>query len=54
MRGPGVVETLVNQYKIDNTYNCKAMSWTTSGTVGFLFRQFVFGDCEFSKAGMFT
>ena len=49
-----IVETLGNQYKIDNTYNCKAMSWTASETVGFLFRQFVFWDCEFPKAGMFT
>ena len=41
-----IVETLGNQYKIDNTYNCKAMSCTASETVGFLFRKFVFWDLE--------
>ena len=39
-----IVETLGNQYKIDNTY--KAMSSTASETVGILFRKFVFWDLE--------
>ena len=41
-----IVETLGNQNKIVNTYNCKAMSWTSSEAVGFLFRNFVFWDLE--------
>ena len=49
-----IVETLSNQYTINDKYNCKAMPWTSSEAVGFLFKKFVLGDCEFPEAGMFT
>ena len=41
-----IVETLGNQYTINNKYNCQAMPRTLSEAVGFLFRQFVFWDLE--------
>ena len=41
-----IVETLGNQYTINDKYNCKAMPRTLSEAVGFLFRQFVFWDLE--------
>ena len=39
-----IVETLSNQYTINDKCNCKAMPWTSSEAVGFLFRKFVFLD----------
>ena len=39
-----IVETLSNQYTINDKCNCKAMPWTSSEAVGFLFRKFVFWD----------
>ena len=41
-----IVETLSNLHTINDKYNCKAMPWTSSEAVGFLFRKFVFWDLE--------
>ena len=41
-----IVETLSNQYTINDKYNCKAMPWTSSEAVSFLFRKLVLWDLE--------